>query len=199
MTAWSEQKIARAISRQTLASRCVVLLDNCNWTGYECDVLGVTMDLRIIDVEVKISRSDLKADAKKDKWWHRVTNWSAPPVGPDQLLSHPRKVWKHYYAMPKDIWKPELLDCLPSVSSGVLLLREGVGATAPPVVVECIRRSIPARDAYRLTAQEAVDIARLANLRMWEAYGRSDADRAQIARLATAAARGVEIDQREEA
>jgi hypothetical protein len=63
---WSEYNIARAIALQTLARKCVVLVDNCNWTGHECDVLGVTTDLRIIDVEVKISRADLKADAKKD-------------------------------------------------------------------------------------------------------------------------------------
>ena len=68
---WSEHVIAREIANQTLAKKCVVLVDNCNWTGYECDVLAVTTDLRIIDVEVKISRADLKADAKKNKWWHQ--------------------------------------------------------------------------------------------------------------------------------
>jgi len=56
---WSEHKIARAIALQTLAKKCVVLVDNCNFTGYECDVLAVTQDLRIIDIEVKISRADL--------------------------------------------------------------------------------------------------------------------------------------------
>jgi len=58
--------IARAIALQTLARRCVVLVDNCNWTGHECDVLGVTTDLRIIDVEIKISRADFRADAAKE-------------------------------------------------------------------------------------------------------------------------------------
>ena len=32
---WSERVIARAIALQTLAPKCVVLVDNCNWTGYE--------------------------------------------------------------------------------------------------------------------------------------------------------------------
>lgn len=163
---WNEHMIARAIALQTLARKCVVLVDNCNWTGYECDVLGVTTDLRIIDVEVKISRGDLKADAAKDKWWHRLS-WRAE--GPPRLREHPPKVWKHYYALPKDIWKPELLACLPSPASGVLLLREGK-SSAMPFVVECVRRSTPAKDAYRLTPAQAVDVARLANLRMWEAY-----------------------------
>lgn len=182
---WSEHKIARAIALQTLARKCVVLVDNCNWTGHECDVLGVTTDLRIIDVEVKISRADLKADAKKDKWWHRaVTGYTEEPsrwggvvrrpVYTATALEHPRKVWKHYYALPADIWRDELLQALPSPASGVLLLRERRSSVVP-VSVECVRRATPAKDAYRLTPEQVMDIARLANLRMWEAYRLRDA------------------------
>lgn len=175
---WTEHNIARAIALQTLAKKCVVLVDNCNWTGHECDVLGVTTDLRIIDVEVKISRADLKADAKKDKWWHRQFGAWIPALRTQEVTTtaraHPPKVWKHYYALPAAIWKSELLDCLPSLASGVLTLRAGVGPNAPPVVVECVRRATPNKDAHRLTAAQAVDIARLANLRMWEAYHRSE-------------------------
>jgi hypothetical protein len=184
---WSEYSIARAIALQTLARRCVVLVDNCNWTGHECDVLAVTKDLRIIDVEVKISRADLKADARKDKWWHRqllgyaerketyneagrLVRVERPAVYDVKALQHPQKVWKHYYAMPADIWKPEFLDCLPSTASGVLLLR----AMRSRIDVECIRRATPDRDAHKLTPAQVINIARLANLRMWEAYQRRD-------------------------
>lgn len=171
---WSEGKIARAIALQTLSRKCVVLLDNCSWTGHECDVLAVTKDLRIIDVEVKISRADLKADAKKDKWWHRLSYAEAQQRGVDpwsrgDARQHPRRVWKHYYAMPADIWKPELLEFLPSPASGVLLLRERRNSTTP-ISVHVERRATPARDAYRLTPEQVMDIARLANLRMWQAY-----------------------------
>ncbi|EGK71925.1 hypothetical protein METUNv1_01703 [Methyloversatilis universalis FAM5] len=182
MSQWSEHSIARAIALQTLARKCVVLVDNCGWTGHECDVLGVTTDLRIIDVEVKISRADLKADAKKDKWWHRQYGAWIPGQRRQEVTTtarqHPPKVWKHYYAMPADIWKPDLLDCLPSKASGVLLLSYGKDYTdlhhRPHVIVECIRRATPNKDATRLTPSQAIDIARLANLRMWEAYHRRD-------------------------
>lgn len=172
---WSEHAIARAIALQTLARKCVVLVDNCNWTGYECDVLAVTNDLRIIDVEVKISRADLKADAKKDKWWRRACSWypHEGPPSPDMPRQHPPKVWKHYYAMPKEIWRPELLECLPSSASGVILMREQRNSTTP-VVAEVVRRAMPAKDATRLKPEQVMDIARLANLRMWEAYKRRD-------------------------
>lgn len=168
---WDERVIATAISRQTLDRKCVVLVDNCSWTGYECDVLGVTTDLRIIDVEVKISRADLKADAKKDKWWQ--TYFRDPETGrhhscPPQPRTWPVKVWKHYYAMPADIWKPELLGALPSEASGVILMkRRGSGGIA---LASVERRATPCKDAYRLSPAEVMDIARLANLRMWSAY-----------------------------
>lgn len=172
---WNEGMIARAISLQTLARKCVVLVDNCNWTGHECDVLAVTTDLRIIDVEVKISRSDLKADAKKDKWWRR-TLWR-DIAGPPMLLRHPPKVWKHYYALPVDIWKPELLACLPSPASGVLLLH---GKKDGRIVVTCERRATTAKDATRLTPEQVMDITRLANLRMWDAYQRAEANKPPV-------------------
>jgi len=188
---WNEGLIARAIALQTLARKCVVLVDRCSWTGHECDVLGVTTDLRIIDVEVKISRSDLKADAKKDKWWRRtfigygerkeihneagrLIRVEQPSLWDSQPLQHPRKVWKHYYALPRDIWKPELLECLPSPASGVILFHEQRNS-ATPLAVTVARRATPAKDAYKLTPAQVMDIARLANLRMWDAYHRAEA------------------------
>lgn len=173
MTAWTESRIVAAIARQTLASKCVVLVDRCSWPRYECDVMAVTKDLRIIDVEVKISRADLKVDAAKDKWWRHVV-YGQPPIHRDW----PPRVWKHYFAVPAEIWRPDLVDCLPSPASGVLLLSEGRNG----VQVSCFRRSKPCRDAYRLTPAEALDVARLANLRMWDAYERLDAERRTNAR-----------------
>jgi hypothetical protein len=175
---WNEFRIAAAISRQTLARRCVVLVDRCNWTGHECDVLAVTADLRIIDVEVKISRADFKADAKKDKWWHRRANWAfqeSPyrealpgPPAPDIHRDWPPKVWKHYIAMPAEIWSDELLQFAPSPATGILLVREQLGLST--LAIECRRRAMPNKAADKLTPEQVLDIARLANLRMWDAY-----------------------------
>ena len=169
MTTWSEGRIARAIALQTLARKCVVLVDRCNWTGHECDVLAVTTDLRIIDVEVKISRADFKAGAKKNKWWHRPAGlWPGEQPAPTHR-DWPLKVWKHYVAMPADLWDAALFEFMPSTASGLLLVREQRNSTTP-VAVHCERRATPNKDAARLTPAQAVDIARLANLRMWDAY-----------------------------
>lgn len=163
-TAWSEAKIINALSRDTFKRKCLLLVDNCKWTGHECDVLGVTTDLRIIDIEVKISRADLKADAKKDKWWHR-TGWGAGMVSTHR--EWPQKVWKHYYALPQNVWREDLAEFLGSPSSGVLTLRE---SNYGQIFVDLVRRAKPNKLAPRISSESVVDIARLQNLRMWEAY-----------------------------
>lgn len=178
-TEWSERRIAAALARQTFQKRSLVIVPNCTWTGHECDLLVITADLRVIDVEVKISRADLRADAAKDKWFH---GWNWRVDGPDRSghdqrrrRQWPRRVWKHYYAMPRPIWDASLFDCLPSTTSGVLLMSLRAGA----VYVTCERRATPCRDADRLDAADAVDIARLASLRMWDAYDAVDRLRAE--------------------
>lgn len=143
-----------------------MVVPNCNWTGSECDLLVVTRNLRIIDVEIKVSVQDLRADAYKDKWYHQ---WDYRLDGPwhntDERRNRPRdwpaKVWKHYYVLPAQIWRPTLLPGLPRYS-GVLLLGDAD--------IRCERRSTPCRDARPISAANAVDIARLASLRMWNAY-----------------------------
>ncbi|MDF2861367.1 MAG: hypothetical protein K0S02_1639 [Achromobacter mucicolens] len=188
---WSETSIARALAQQTFNRKYLVVVPNCNWTGYECDLLVVTENLRIIDVEIKISRADLKADAKKDKWWHRQYVGSPRTVEKlDQggrlqsrrrvyaqqfeLREWPRQVWKHYYALPAEIWTDALLDSLGSPASGVLLLTNEGGQ----VKARVRRAATPNRDAKVISPGAAVDIARLASLRMWDAFARLEEEEA---------------------
>ncbi|MCR4299732.1 MAG: hypothetical protein NUV75_13470 [Gallionella sp.] len=170
---WSEPMIARQLAREIFQRKCVVMVPNCSWTGYECDLLVVTTDLRIIDVEVKISRADLRIDLKKDKWWHWL-RWDQRVDGETQRQRRdwPAKVWKHYYAMPAEIWRSELLDKIPA-TSGVILCKpwrdSALRESKSEFTARVEKRAKPCRDAVRITTADAVDIARLANLRMWDA------------------------------
>lgn len=196
---WSETSIGRALALQFFNRKYLCVVPNCIWTGYECDLLAVTENLRLIDVEIKISRADLKADAKKEKWWKRehIGYWPTVTEMRHSYLSNdlelfrrdrrgrykntpkdwPDKVWKHYYALPKEIWRPELLDALPNQNSGILLLdkHDYLRRTGEFMTVTCLRRATPNRDAKTISPAAAVDIARLASLRMWDAYQRLDA------------------------
>ena len=80
-------------------------------------------------------------------------------------------MWKHYYCLPKDIWDATLLTKLPPVSGVLLMYNHRVSGNFH-VSVE--RMAVPDRTADHISAEDAVDIARLASLRMWDAYQRLD-------------------------
>jgi hypothetical protein len=167
---WSEALIAKGLAFKLL-SRSVLIVPNCGWTGNECDLLVIEKRMRIIDVEVKISRPDLKADAKKEKWWH-YRPWSrrGEPRVPRQW---PDKVWKHYYAMPKEIWDAKLLPTIPA-ASGVILVSLDDRYTGG-LKVEFIRNAKPNRDAKPISPADAIDLARLTSLRLWTALTKEEA------------------------
>ena len=186
--------MAERISTAIFKNKCAVLINNCTATGHECDLLGVTANGRVIDIEIKISRSDLKADAKKEKWWDRRFIGWIELHGPwkqgqqyrreeahykNTRRSHPVKVWKHYYCMPAEIWSDDLLPCLPSEDSGILLLRMIDGK----VSVSVRRMAKPSRQATPLTAFEILNIARLATIRLWNAYSKIHLMEKEIAKM----------------
>jgi len=164
---WSEATLTKALVR-SFFHNAVLAVPCCGWTGHEADLLVVTKDLRLIDVEMKISRSDFKADAKKDKWWHSRP-WSRSKAATRLMRDWPPKVWKHYYLMPQAIWTAELLEHAPA-NSGILLAHGSPHACS----VSAKRRSKPDKDAYRLQPHEVIDLARLAGLRLWDALERID-------------------------
>ena len=175
---WTEKNIGNCLATHAnaFARKYLCVVPNCSWTGSECDLLVVTENLRIIDVEIKISRSDLKADAKKQKWQHGFDpeldggygNWGKHTP---RKREWPDKVWKHYYAMPYEIWDDKLFESMPSTTSGVILMHQQHGKIYPMVK----RIAKPCREAGQISAANAIDIARLASLRMWDAYQKLEA------------------------
>lgn len=167
---WSEKMITRALALQVFNRKYLMVIPQCNWTGEECDIFCVTENLRIIDIEIKISRADLKRDMEKDKWYHRY-DWrkDGPRVEGEEvrrLREWPKHVWKHYYAMPKEIWKPELMEFI-QPKSGIILLSQMDNGS---VYASIKKRAVPNRAATTITPEDAIDIARLASLRMWDTY-----------------------------
>lgn len=159
---WTEASISRAVT-YGLFKRAVLVVPQCKWTGHECDLLVIEPGLRIIDIEVKISRADLKQDLAKDKWWHHRP-WSRRHEAA-QPRQWPDKVWKHYYALPKAIWEDKLYVSIPP-NSGVLLLES---SKAGAITINCIRRAKPDGKAKPITHVDAIDLARLCSLRLWSA------------------------------
>lgn len=161
-THWTEATVGRAVIN-TLFKRKYLAVPNCGWTGHEADLLVVDKTLRLIDVEVKVSRADLKQDLTKDKWYTRRP-WRRHTTQATAVRKEwPDQVWKHYYALPADIWQDSLLTSIPAVSGVLLLTINKQGKT----LVKVVRWAKPNRDAKPISAADAIDIARLISLRYW--------------------------------
>jgi hypothetical protein len=163
-------RIAAILARQVFQRELVC--PNCMWTGHEADLLVVHASLRLIDIEIKTSRTDLRADIEKDKWWHYPFggHWRHEEAKRVRL-DWPPKVWKHYYAVPAEIWHEGLLAEIPAFS-GVLTLRsvepyQWRNQVGPLYAVKTVRRAKPNSQADKISAADAVNIARLASIRYW--------------------------------
>ncbi len=159
---WTEEYVAGILVRRLFSSRCLVVVNNTTWSGSEADLLGVCQrTLKPIEIEIKVSRSDLRADAGKDKWVERV-GWhdAVPPM----IRQWPRLIWKHYYCVPASVWHDDLAASLASQKSGVLTIDDRGRID--------VRRRVTANPSAKPVSMTGIcDIARLASLRMWDAIG----------------------------
>lgn len=157
-----EARISEALVRKVF-NRAVLAVPNCGWTGHEADLLVIdSKSLRIIDVEIKQSRQDFKQDQDKSKWW-QLRPWSRRTQAPLRR-EWPDKVWKHYYVLPEAIYTEDLLEHV-SQQSGILVFDARMRFTVK-------RLAKPCRDAKPISPGDAIDIARLASLRMWAALSK---------------------------
>lgn len=168
---WTADQITRAVIHSQFFQRKLLVVPRCTWPGHECDLLAVhAPSLRILDLEIKISRQDLLADPKKDKWWEGHF-----PVYDKELrqyvqkprvrLEWPPNVWKHYYVMPDAVWRSgDLGGQLPAKSGVIIFRRNGSGLFA-----WVAKHAQPNKKAQPIQPADVMDLARLAGLRMWDA------------------------------
>ena len=171
---WTERKVGYSVMHH-LMERAAIVVPNCNWTGSEADLLVVTRDRRLVDIEIKVDRSDFKADGTKSKWQSRFPQrkpeggaWSDT----DFRKLWPEKVWKHYYVVPMSIWDDSLLEFV-SPASGIILIDEHEPLRAYSHM-RVRRHAKPQRGAPAITEAQAMDIGRLASLRYWDLQMKTD-------------------------
>ncbi len=184
---WSEYSIARALYVHAFRNKHTVIVPNSYFTGFEADLLVVRNDLRLMDVEIKISRSDLKADQYKDKWLHpgpHSWGWGkSPPRDQWPRLEWPRKIWKHYYCMPREIWSEDLLAYI-NPKSGILLMKTVKHQGYKDwLTITVKRQASPKKEAKPISPEEVMDIARGCSDRMWRAMGCQTAGELESASL----------------
>lgn len=169
----SELTLAAALARGYFDD-CLCSLDNCQQTGFETDLLVVDKRMRVIDVEIKLSRADLKRDRDKSKWRYE---WKTNPKNGRPTLQRvqsetpadwPAGAWKHFVAAPAEIWNDKLFAHM-SPASGLLLIEDRTPEPAHWRVL-LHRKAQPNKAVKPLAIDAMRQIARLQTFRLWAAY-----------------------------
>lgn len=140
----TESNMLSLIGKHFLKGKNLLVVNNVYFTGHECDLLCVNKSMKAIEFEIKISRRDFLADAKKAKW------------------QKPPSAWKHYYIMPQSIYSDDMLELLPCQKSGILLI--GDGYTRPSINYK--KRAEP-HDVGAISQATLLELTRLATARLW--------------------------------
>lgn len=166
---WTEREIGRCLYASVFARKNFICVPNCYLPGNECDLLVVRPDLRMIDVEIKISRSDLKADMGKEKWlkpWDfEVHGWRKHPASMRERVDHPPNIWKHYYAVPYGVWGDSMIEHIPP-ASGVMTIDDGYSSPR----INVVRKPKPNKEAQPISQDDVIKLMKSMHARMWDAY-----------------------------
>lgn len=123
-----------------------VIVPNISWgLGiHECDLLIVTNAGYAIEVEIKISKADLKKDALKG---HGHVD---------------KRIKALYFAIPEN-----LISCTELIPdrAGIFIVRDY--ASNGPYFCECVRKPTINKTAHKLTPTEYFKVAHLGAMRIW--------------------------------
>ena len=130
-----------------------LIVPNVSWgiSGlHECDLLVVSKAGYLTEIEIKVTRADLRADKKK---WHGHES---------------RRIKRLFFALPD--YLEHCIDMVPE-RAGIILVRPK--ANVPyvyPYHQRCreIRKAQRNKDAGKITVTDRYKIARLGALRIWQ-------------------------------
>jgi hypothetical protein len=145
---YTEEGIAFVLATKLFPWRRYVVVPNVSWglLPHEADLVVLSKAGWLDEIEIKVSVSDFKRDAKK--WKHRLA----------EVNGKPELVRGFYYAMPEPVYE--------KVRSSI---PEGVGVI---LVVNTLwakkhREAVPNASARKLTDDEAAQLLRLGYIRYW--------------------------------
>lgn len=158
-TPWDSHEVAVALLRSPKSpfhyrqQDCVV--PNASFglgLDHEADLLLVSPRHWLTEVEIKVSRSDFRIDAEKEKW---------------QLPGVSKRIKFFWYAMPARVWE-RCQDVWRAPGAGVVVVHEEVSLHGGWHRVEVVAEAEPNKEARKLNAGEVAKLGRLMSLRYWD-------------------------------
>jgi hypothetical protein len=132
--------------------RKYIIVPNVSWGFgmHECDLFLIKKTGFVIEIEIKVSKSDLLADFKKG---HRHKD-------------RQNRITEFYYAIPSDLIS-SCYDLIPK-EAGVIVCERFIGYNKENIVRTYMKRKAPRiKNSRKLTLEEQLKIARLGCMRIW--------------------------------
>lgn len=129
-----------------------IIVPNISWglLSHEVDLLVVRKSGIAVEVEIKISVQDLKADFKKSH--HHIEKQN--------------RITEFYYAMPKDIYE-KCIDIIPK-SAGIIICERYINYKKESAVkATLLRKSTRIKGSRKLTSEEQFKVAKLGCMRIF--------------------------------
>jgi hypothetical protein len=159
----TEFKVQQAIHRD-IVSRCIAVMPNFTPRGWwECDVCAVTNSGYFTEYEIKLTASDLRADADKHVGRYRTVNgaWKYVSAGDykHDLLRQGHKIGpsSFYYVVP-----PDLAELVPAWAGVMVATATGYGARLG------VRRKAPQLHRHKVDRGFVDLMRRSAEYRYWK-------------------------------
>lgn len=154
--------IERAMAHH-IGIRTHVIVPNVSWAMFDYELDLCSLDIHSMyatEVEIKISKSDLKADLKKPHHHHNP--------------------WMHYlyFAMPESM--QDCIDLVPE-HAGIYLVKESNKWGEPEVLKA--KQAVVNKEAKKWDDHKAFELARLASLRYWNTRGYLETAKKELASI----------------
>lgn len=143
-------EIEEAVARK-FGVRTNIIVPNVSWGlqgMHECDLFVIKMSGYAVEVEIKISKSDLLADFKKGH----------------NHKDRQNRIKEFYYAMPENILKT-CKELIPQNAGIISCRRSDWGKKL--VYASFEKDPVPIKDARKLTIEEQFKVAKLGTMRIW--------------------------------
>lgn len=125
-----------------------LIVPNASWGAdvHECDLLICSNANYLTEIEIKVSKSDIKKDLQK-RHKHRSD-----------------KIKRLYFAMPESLFfKKGVAELIPE-HAGIILVKEICGTTHDVTIERPAKNNV---NAHPIGMEEKYNLARLAGLRIW--------------------------------
>jgi hypothetical protein len=145
-----------------------VLCHNVSWGmfNHECDVLVLEKDNSFTEIEIKVSKADVKKDLTKGHG------------------HNDKRIHKLYFAIPEELYRPDVIELIPERAGIMVVSKQTVtswnGTTKTKTEIQIKRKPVPTKEKHIATPEQIRKLAYLQQFRFWKERTRANSSELKL-------------------